>query len=203
MRVLRTPEFAVAGFDHETRHATVGDDLRMAYVTAGPADGRPVLLLHGEPTWSYLWRDVIPVLVSAGLRVIAPDLIGFGRSDKPAEIADHSYAAHVEWVRAFALDALDLRELTIVGHDWGGLIGLRLATEHPGRMAAFVATNTALPTGDQSMPEAWLRFRDMVAAVPELDIARMVQGGCRTPLSTEAKAAYAAPFPDADRKSVV
>jgi len=133
--------------------------------------------------------------------VIAPDLVGFGRSDKPADVADHSYAAHVEWVRAFAFDALDLRELTIVGHDWGGLIGLRLATEHRERLAAFVATNTGLPTGDQSMPEAWLRFRDMVLAAPELDIARMVQGGCRAPLSTSAKAAYAAPFPDESFKA--
>src|ERR1041384_4661843 len=114
----------------------------MAYVTAGPDDGEPVLLLHGEPSWSFLYRAVIPVLAAAGLRAIAPDLIGFGRSDKPAEFDDHTFARHVEWVRGFAFDALDLRGVTVVGHDWGGLIGLRLATEHTERVARIVATNT-------------------------------------------------------------
>jgi haloalkane dehalogenase len=196
VRVLRAPEFEVSGFDHPIGYATVADGLRMAYVTAGPQDGRPVVLLHGEPTWSYLWRAVIPVLAGAGLRVIAPDLVGFGRSDRPAEVADHSYAAHVEWVRALLFDALDLRGVTVVGHDWGGLIGLRLATEHTRRFAAFVATNTGLPTGDQRMPDAWLRFRDTVRDAPVLDVARLVRAGCRTPLSGEALHAYAAPFPD-------
>jgi haloalkane dehalogenase len=196
MPVLRSPEFEVAGFDYPTHYLTVGDGLRMAYVTDGPSDGDPVVLLHGEPTWSYLWRSVIPVLANAGFHVIAPDLIGFGRSDKPTELSDHSYAAHVEWVRAFAFDALDLTDVTVVGHDWGGLIGLRLATEHTHRFARFVATNTGLPTGDQEMPEAWLRFRDTVRRTPDLDVARLVRAGCRTPLSDEAAAAYAAPFGD-------
>jgi haloalkane dehalogenase len=200
MRVLRTPEECFSGlvdFDYEPRYADVGDGVQMAYVAAGPDGGEPVLLLHGEPTWAYLWRHLIGVLAGAGQRVVAPDLIGFGRSDKPAAMADHSYAAHVEWVRAFAFDALDLHGLTVVGHDWGGLIGLRLATEHTARFAAFVATNTGLPTGDQSMPDAWLRFRDTVRRTPDLDIARLVQAGCRTALSPAATAAYAAPFPDA------
>jgi haloalkane dehalogenase len=196
--VLRAPEFEVAGFDQPTGYAAVGDGLRMAYVTAGPRGGRPVVLLHGEPTWSYLWRAVIPVLARAGLRVIAPDLVGFGRSDRPAHVADHSYAGHVEWVRALLFDALDLDGVTVVGHDWGGLIGLRLATEHAGRFAAFVATNTGLPTGDQAMPDAWLHFRDVVRDAPVLDVARLVQAGCRTPLPEDALAAYAAPFPDHD-----
>ncbi|HKD98864.1 MAG TPA: haloalkane dehalogenase, partial [Micromonosporaceae bacterium] len=194
---MTAPEFEVTGFDHPVAYATVGDGLRMAYVTAGPPDGRPVVLLHGEPTWSYLWREVIPVLAGEGHRVIAPDLVGFGRSDRPADVADHSYAAHVEWVRALLFDALDLNGVTVVGHDWGGLIGLRLATEHTGRFAAFVATNTGLPTGDQPMPEAWLRFRDTVRNAAVLDIARLVRAGCRTTLPAEVLAAYAAPFPDA------
>src|SRR5215472_18513355 len=151
MRVLRTPEERFAGlpdFGYQPRYAEVdGDGLRLAYVEAGPPDGPPVLLLHGEPSWSFLYRKVIPVLAGAGLRAIAADLIGFGRSDKPAEVTDHSYARHVEWVRAFAFDALDLRGLTLVGQDWGGLIGLRLVAEHPDRFTRVVAANTGLPTG--------------------------------------------------------
>src|SRR5436190_13192856 len=120
MDVLRTPEdrfAAVPNFPYEPRYVTVTDGLRMAYVSAGPDDGPPVLLLHGEPTWSFVYRSVIPVLASSGLRVIAPDLIGFGRSDKPTAIEDNTYARHVEWVRSFAFDALGLADLTVVGHD--------------------------------------------------------------------------------------
>jgi haloalkane dehalogenase len=204
MRVLRTPDdrfVDLPDFPYQPRLVTVTDGLRMAYVEAGPPDGEPALLLHGEPTWSFLYRTVIPVLADAGLRVIAPDLIGFGRSDKPAEVADHSYARHVEWVRAFAFDALDLRDVTIVGHDWGGLIGLRLATAHPDRTARMVATNTGLPTGDQHMPEVWLRFRAAVRTAPVLDVPRLVGSGCRTVPSPEVLAAYDAPFPDESYKA--
>ncbi len=201
MRILRTPDSrfdGLDGFEYPVRFAEVDGGLRMAYIEDGPADGPPVLLLHGEPTWSYLWRSVVPVLSAAGLRAIAPDLVGFGRSDKPAEVGDHSYARHVEWMRAFAFDVLNLHDVTVVGHDWGGLIGLRLVTEHPERVGGVVATNTGLPTGDQRMPDAWLRFRDMVATAPELDVARMVASGCRRPLQAAAITAYAAPFPNAD-----
>jgi haloalkane dehalogenase len=204
VRVLRTPEgrfIDLPDFPYPPRYATVADGLRMAYVEVGPADGEPVLLLHGEPTWSYLYRAVIPILVDAGVRVIAPDLIGFGRSDKPAEIDDHSYARHVEWVRSFAFDALDLRGVTIVGHDWGGLIGLRLAMEHDERVARIVATNTGLPTGDQQMPEVWLRFREAVRNAPTLDVARLVRAGCRSPVSSETLRAYEAPYPDETYKA--
>ena len=127
----------------------------------GPADGPVALLLHGEPTWSFLYRKVMPVLADAGIRAVAPDLIGFGRSDKPAAAA-HTYAAHVEWVRALAFDALDLRDVTVVGQDWGGLIGLRLAAEHPSRVARIVAANTGLPTGEHGMPDVWWQFRRAV-----------------------------------------
>ena len=137
----------------------------MAYVEAGPSDGPPVLLLHGEPTWSFLYRKVITVLAEAGCRAIAPDLVGFGRSDKPVDTAAHSYARHVAWVRACAFDALDLRGVTVVGQDWGGLIGLRLVAEHPDRFARVVAANTGLPTGDEPMPELWWRFREGGAAI--------------------------------------
>ena len=198
MRVLRTPEDRFAGlpgFDYPPAYADAGG-LRMAYVAAGPPDGEPVLLLHGEPSWSFLYRSMLPVLAAAGLRAIAADLIGFGRSDKPAEMSDHSYARHVEWVRAFAFDALGLTGVTLVGQDWGGLIGLRLVAEHPDRFARVVAANTGLPTGDFPMPDVWLRFREVVRTVPVLGISRLVQSGCRRTLTADVLAAYEAPFPD-------
>src|SRR6266516_4419865 len=198
VRVLHTPDDRFAGlpgFGYDPRRVDVGG-LRMAYVEAGAADGEPVLLLHGEPSWSFLYRAVMPVLAGAGFRAISADLIGFGRSGKPAEIADHSYARHVEWVRAFAFDRLGLRGLTLVGQDWGGLIGLRLAAEHPDRFARFVAANTGLPTGDQPMPEVWLRFREVVQNAPALSVSRLVQSGCQTKLPGPVLAAYDAPFPD-------
>jgi haloalkane dehalogenase len=144
---------------------------------------------------------MIPVLADAGLRAVAPDLVGFGRSDKPGSVVDHTYAAHVEWVRRLVLDVLDLREVTLVGQDWGGLIGLRLVAEHPDRFARIVAANTGLPTGDQDMPEIWHRFRESVAAAPELDIGRFVAAGCAVPLTPEVMAAYDAPFPDESYKA--
>jgi haloalkane dehalogenase len=197
MKVLRTPQDRftdLPGFDYPPQYADVGV-LRLAYVEAGPADGEPVLLLHGEPTWSFLYRKVIPVLADAGLHVIAADLAGFGRSDKPADIGDHSFARQVEWIRALAFDRLDLHGLTIVGQDWGGLIGLRLVAEHPDRFARVVAANTGLPTGDQPMPDVWLRFREVVRTAPTLSVSRLVQSGCQTRLPPEVLAAYEAPFP--------
>jgi haloalkane dehalogenase len=198
MKVLRTPEDRFAGlpgFGYPPRYADV-DGLRLAYVEAGPPDGEPVLLLHGEPSWSFLYRKVIPVLADAGLRAIAADLVGFGRSDKPSGVEDHSFARHVEWIRALAFDQLSLRELTLVGQDWGGLIGLRLVAEHPDRFARVVAANTGLPTGDQPMPDVWLRFREIVRTAPALSVSRLVQAGCQTRLPPEVLAGYEAPFPD-------
>src|SRR5580704_2147022 len=198
MQVLRTPEDRFAdlpGFGDPPRYAKVGG-LRLGYVEAGPPDGEPVLLLHGEPSWSFLYRAMLPVLAGAGLRAIAVDLAGFGRSDKPAGIADHSYRRHVEWIRAFAFDQLDLHGVTLVGQDWGGLIGLRLVAEHPGRFARVVAANTGLPTGDQPMPDVWLRFREVVRTAPALSVSRLVQSGCQSTLSPAVLAAYDAPFPD-------
>src|SRR5215470_9981604 len=186
MQVLRTPDERFAdlpGFGYPPRYADAGG-LQLAYVEAGPPEGEPVLLLHGEPSWSFLYRTVMPVLAGAGLRVIAADM------------ADHSYARHVEWMRALAFDRLDLRGLTLVGQDWGGLIGLRLVAEHPDRFARVVAANTGLPTGDQAMPEVWLRFREVVRAAPVLSISRLVQSGCQKKLTKGVLAAYDAPFPD-------
>jgi haloalkane dehalogenase len=203
MRVLRTPQdrfAALPDFGYQPRYADVGG-LRMAYVEAGPADGEPVLLLHGEPSWSFLYRKIIPVLADAGLRAIAPDLIGFGRSDKPADIGDHSYARHVAWTATLAFDVLDLTGVTLVGQDWGGLIGLRLVAEHADRFARVVAANTGLPTGDHPMPDVWLRFRDVVAASPDLSISRLVASGCRTTLPDAVIAAYDAPFGEPELKA--
>ncbi len=203
MDLLRTPEsrFAVVtDFPHEPAYAEVpdpdGGTVRMAYYSAGPADGPVVLLLHGEPTWSYLYRSVIAELTRAGARSVAVDLVGFGRSDKPARTEDHTYARHVEWVRALAFDVLDLRDVTLVGQDWGGLIGLRLVGEHPDRFARVVAANTGLPTGDRDMPEPWWRFRNAMVNAPSIEVGRFVAAGCRRGLTPAALAAYDAPFPD-------
>lgn len=207
MRVLRTPDEHLAGFadfGYQPCYADVADQdggrLRMAYVADGPEDGPVALLLHGEPSWSFLYREVIPVLAGAGIRAVAPDLVGFGRSDKPAEPGDHSYARHVEWVRQLAFDELDLHRVTLLGQDWGGLIGLRLFAEHPHRFVGAVAANTGMPTGDHDMPDVWWQFRRAVERAETLDVGRLVHSGCRNPLSAAVRAAYDAPFPGEEYK---
>ena len=200
--MLRTPDerfTSLPEFPFQPHYCEVaadgGDAFRVHYLDEGPVDGSIVVLMHGEPSWCYLWRRVIPPLVDAGLRVVAPDLVGFGRSDKPADVRDHTYAAHVAWMRAILFDALDLRDITLVGHDWGGLIGLRLVAEDPDRVARVVATNTGLPDGHHRLPEVWWRFRDFVVGTPELPVGVLVRSGCRTELAAEVMAAYDAPFP--------
>jgi haloalkane dehalogenase len=202
MDVVRTPDERFTDlphFDHEPHYADIasqdGGTLRIAWVEAGPADADPILLLHGEPSWSFLYRTMIPILADAGHRVLAPDLIGFGRSDKPVDPSEHSYARHVEWIRALIVDELDLNHITLVGQDWGGLIGLRLAAEHPTRFARIVAANTGLPTGDHPMPEIWHQFRTAMQTAPTIDVGRFVQAGCKRPMSDEIRAGYDAPFP--------
>lgn len=211
MDLYRTPDQRFAelpGFEWDPSYADVaqpegdsGDPIRMAYIDAGPKDGPVVLLLHGEPTWSFLYRQVIDALVESGMRCIAPDLIGFGRSDKPLSTGDHSYARHVEWVRELVFDHLDLQDVTLVGQDWGGLIGLRLVAEHPDRFERVVAANTGLPTGDFRMPEIWWSFREAVEKAEVLDVGRFVESGCVQGLSPEDRAAYDAPFPDEASKA--
>jgi haloalkane dehalogenase len=202
MQTLRTPDERFDGlpdFPYAPRYCDVpdgdGGTLRVAWVEDGPDGADPVLMLHGEPSWSYLYRKMMPILVAAGHRVVCPDLVGFGRSDKPTRREDHSYARHVEWMRTVAFDVLDLRGATLVGQDWGGLIGLRLAAEHPERFARLVVANTGLPNGEQPMAEVWWRFREAITTAPDLNIGWFVQGGCRQPMSDEVRAGYDAPFP--------
>lgn len=203
MQILRTPEDRFANipeFPYAPRYCEVSDDdggtLRVAWVQDGPDDGDPVLMLHGEPSWSFLYRKMIPVLAEAGYRVVCPDLVGFGRSDKPTRREDHTYARHVEWMRSCVFDVLDLQNVTLVGQDWGGLIGLRLAAENPERFSRIVVANTGLPTGDIPMPEVWWKFREAIQNTPTLEVGRFVQAGCRRPMSDAVRAAYDAPFPD-------
>ncbi len=203
MELLRTPDArfeSLPDFPWTPRYVELALEadpgrVRMAYVEDGPADAAPVLCLHGEPSWSFLYRKMIPALAAAGHRVIAPDLIGFGRSDKPAARADYTYQRHMDWLTAF-LVALDLRAITLVCQDWGGLLGLRLAAENEARFARIVAANTFLPTGDQQMPESFLQWRAFSQTVPEMPIGGIVARGCTSELSPEVVAAYDAPFPD-------
>ncbi len=199
MKALRTPDFEVPDFPYETKYAETSDGLRMAYVDEGT--GPVVLLLHGEPSWSYLYRTMIPVLLEGGFRVVAPDLIGFGRSDKPAALEDYTYARHMEWLRSLLFDALDLTDITLVCQDWGGLLGLRMVAEHPDRFARAVAANTGLPDGTRRLPDAWWQFHDFVQKTPDLPIGFLVKSGCATEMSDEVMAAYDAPFPDASYKA--
>ena len=203
MEVLRTPDHCfegLPGFPFAPHYADLADQdggtLRAHYLDEGPADGETVVLLHGEPSWSFLYRHMIPVLAGAGLRAVAPDLVGFGRSDKPTPRAEYSYARHVAWMRELLFDHLDLSGVTLVCQDWGGLIGLRLVGEHPDRFARVVAANTFLPTGDSHPGDAfmgWLKFSQEVEPFPT---GVIVNAGCVSDLGPEVIAAYDAPFPD-------
>jgi haloalkane dehalogenase len=198
MEVLRTPDDRFAdlpGYPFAPHYATVASELRVHYVDEGPASAAPVLMLHGEPSWSYLYRKMIPIVAAAGHRVVAPDLVGFGRSDKPTHRNDYTYQRHVDWMRAL-VEALDLRRITLLCQDWGGLIGLRLVAEHPERFARVVAANTFLPTGDQKVAPAFLAWQQYSQETPDFHLGGIVKGGCVTDLAPEIVAAYDAPFPD-------
>ena len=197
MDTLRTPDDRFTGLPGYafTPHYVEIDGLRVHYVDEGPRAGASVLLLHGEPSWSFLYRKMIPILTHAGLRAVAPDLIGFGRSDKPTQRGDYTYQRHVDWMRG-VLEHLDLRNTTLVCQDWGGLIGLRLVAEHEPRFARVVAANTFLPTGDTPPGDAFLAWRKFSQEVPDFPVGTIVRGGCVSNLSPEVVAAYDAPFPD-------
>ena len=197
MHVLRTPDKRFADlpeYDFAPNYIDIGG-LRMHYVDEGPRDAAPVLLLHGEPSWSYLYRKMIPPLAAAGHRVVAPDLIGFGRSDKPGNISDYSYQQHVDWMRQFIED-LDLRNVTLFGQDWGSLIGLRIAAENPDRFERMAIGNGGLPTGDHPVSDAFMDWREFATTSPKFDIGRIIQRATILDLSDDVVAAYDAPFPD-------
>jgi haloalkane dehalogenase len=202
MHTLRTPDErfqSLPDFDWEPHFAELAADgaaVRMAYVDEGPRDARPVLLLHGEPSWSYLYRKMIPPLTGSGLRAIAPDLIGFGRSDKPAAQDDYTYARHVAWLSDLVVRHLDLRDAVLFCQDWGGLLGLRLVAAHPERFAAVVASNTMLPTGDHDPGDAFRAWREFSRTSDAFDVGRVVNAGTVRELSNEEMDAYDAPFPD-------
>ena len=202
MDFIRTPEERFAnlpGYSFAPNYLDVGG-LRMHYVDEGSNDQEVVLMLHGEPSWSYLYRKMIPLFVAAGYRAIAPDLIGFGKSDKPTAQSDYSYQAHMDWMKSF-VEQLDLRNITLVVQDWGGLLGLRMAAEDPDRFKRISASNTFLPTGDFPANEAFLQWQEFSRTSPKFDIGRVLQRATVSELSKEIVAAYDAPFPDDSYKA--
>jgi haloalkane dehalogenase len=208
MQSLRTPDDRFTGlpdFPFEPHHTTIDDldggTLRVHHLDEGPRGAAPILLMHGEPSWSYLYRTMIPPLVAAGHRVVAPDLVGFGRSDKPTETSDYTYARHVAWMRQLLFDELDLREITFFGQDWGGLVGLRLVAAEPDRYARVVVGNTGLPTGRGKPSDAFLAWQRFAATTEQFPIGGIINGGCATDLTAAVIAAYDAPFPDESYKA--
>ncbi|MEL6984744.1 MAG: haloalkane dehalogenase [Actinomycetota bacterium] len=207
MDTVRTPDERFADlpdFPFEPHYADIPDQaddgnggtLRVHYLDEGPSNAAPVLLLHGEPSWAYLYRHMIPLLVEAGHRVIVPDQVGFGRSDKPTEQTDYSYARHVQWMSSLIFDVLDLTDVTFFGQDWGGLIGLRLVTAQPDRFTRVAIGNTGLPTGDREPSDAFMQWQKFSQTTPVFPVGDIINGGTATDLSPEVVAAYDAPFPD-------
>lgn len=201
MDVLRTPDSRfenLEGYPFAPHYVdvTASDtpSLRMHYVDEGPPTGSPIVLLHGEPTWSYLYRTMVPPLSGAGHRVLAPDLIGFGKSDKPANRADYTYLRHVEWVTSW-FEKLDLREVTLVVQDWGSLIGLRIAAEQSDRIARLVVANGFLPTATRRTPPAFYIWRAFARYTPMLSAGRIVAVGTVRKVPARVRAGYDAPFP--------
>ncbi|MCC7077744.1 MAG: haloalkane dehalogenase [Acidimicrobiia bacterium] len=207
METLRTPEDRFADlpdFPWQPAYTDIDDGdggtLRVAHVEAGPADGSVVLCLHGEPSWSFLYRRMLPVFETAGLRAVAPDLVGFGRSDKPAARSDYTYQRHVDWIRNW-IEAMGLDGVTLVCQDWGGLIGLRVAAENPERFTRIVAANTFLPTGDVDPGPAFASWQKLSQEIPELPVGQIVNAATTTDLTPDVIAAYDAPFPDESYKA--
>jgi haloalkane dehalogenase len=197
MQILRTPDERFVNLPAYpfAPHYVVVDGLRIHYVDEGPREADPVLMLHGEPSWSYLYRKMIPIIADAGHRVVAPDMVGFGRSDKPTRREDYTYQQHVDWIRGLLL-ALDLKRITLVGQDWGGFIGLRLAAELQERFGRIVAANTFLPTADTPPGEGLLNWQRFSQQTPVFRASEIIQSASVNEMSPEVGAAYDAPFPD-------
>jgi haloalkane dehalogenase len=208
LKILRTPDERFDGLDgypYAPNYVDVAAEgeqtLRVHYLDEGPADGPVVLLMHGEPSWSYLYRHMVGPLAAAGLRVIAPDLVGFGKSDKPSDVGDYTYARHVAWMSELVFDELDLSNVTFFGQDWGGLIGLRLVAAQPQRFARVAIGNTGLPTGEGEPSEAFLAWQRFSQETPVFPVGDIVNSGCASDLSPAVIAAYDAPFPDDSYKA--
>ena len=202
MEILRTPEDRFSnlpGYDFQSNYIDL-NGVRMHYVKEGNNPDEVVLMLHGEPSWSYLYRKMIPIIVEAGYTAIAPDLIGFGKSDKPVEQSAYTYQTHMDWVTAF-VKQLDLRNITLVCQDWGGLLGLRLLAENESRFKRVVVGNSMLPTGDVPANEAFNKWKAFSQQVPVFPVGDVISKGCTNPISDEVKAAYDAPFPDESYKA--
>jgi haloalkane dehalogenase len=203
IKSVRTPEERfqdLPDYDFKPHHIELKDGLRLHYLDEGNASGKVVLLLHGEPSWSYLYRKMIPILADAGFRVIAPDLIGFGKSDKPVEQSDYTYQRHIGWVKEFILET-DLNEITLFCQDWGGLIGLRVAVEMDERFERILASNTVLPIGNIEMPASFLQWLEFSRSSPKFDIGKVIDKGTVFDLSEGEIAAYNAPFPSEEYKA--
>ena len=208
MKTLRTPDerfVDLPDYPWAPNYVDVDDldggTLCVHYLDEGSADAPVVLLMHGEPSWSYLYRKMIPTLLAAGLRVVAPDLVGFGKSDKPTEKSDYTYERHVAWMQAAIIDHLDLRDATFFGQDWGGLVGLRLVAENPERFARVIIGNTGLPTGEQRPSDAFMAWQKFSQTTEVFDIGFLLQSATTTELSPGEVAAYDAPFPDDSYKA--
>ena len=202
MKVLRTPDKRFANLlDYPFKpNYTQYKDIRIHYVDEGSSDNEVVLLIHGEPSWSYLYRNMIPVIADSGYRVIAPDIIGFGKSDKLINQEDYTYMSHVQWMTSF-IENLQLMNITLFCQDWGGLIGLRIATEQSYRFKRIIASNTFLPTGDYKAPDAFLNWQQFSQNTPEFNVAKIIEAGCVNKIDQEVKLAYNAPFPDETYKA--
>ncbi len=202
MNLLRTPDKRfenLPDYPFEPNYIQV-DKIRIHYVDEGPKDAPIILLLHGEPSWSFLYRHMIPILKNAGFRVLAPDLVGFGKSDKPTEQSDHTYRKHVEWMRKWLL-ILDLNDITLFCQDWGSLIGLRLAIENQDRFSRIVLSNGGLPTGKERLPKRLMEWVQLSKNMTKLYIGRIIQGATITKLSRDVLKGYEAPFPDETYKA--
>ncbi len=203
MKAIRTPEERfenLPNYPFKPNYLEIENGLRLHYLDEGDRSGKVVLLLHGEPSWSYLYRKMIPILADAGFRVIAPDLIGFGKSDKPTEQSDYSYQKHIDWMTGL-IEQLDLTGISLFCQDWGGLIGLRLATALDERFDRIMASNTALPIGNVEMPESFLQWLEFSKSSPKFDIGKVIDKGTVSKLSEDVIDAYNAPFPSEEYKA--
>jgi len=202
MKILRTPDSQfnnLPDYDFKPNYVTVGDNLRLHYVDTGPKDGRVVIMMHGEPSWSFLYRHMIKAVAASGYRVLAPDLIGFGKSDKPTETSDYSYTRHVDWMNEW-FEQLDVSKTVLFCQDWGGLLGLRLVAKYPERFDGVIAANTFLPTGDRDPGEAFTKWREFAKVVPEFPVGGIIDGATVNDLDANVKDAYNAPYPDESYK---